>query len=394
MLRPKTLHSNIWKMYLSYIFQNFFFCIPVIVLFWGDNGLTLTEIMILQSLSSIMIVILEVPTGYIADIFGRKQSLIFAAISFLIAIILLSIGHSFVDFLIAEIFFALSVSMQSGADSALVYDTLLEEGEESKYKKIWGNYVMAGMFALGFSNILGGFIAKYDIRWTIYASIPFFLFATIITFTLKEPPRHKHIFAKGYLWELLKIMKESLGHNKKLRWIMLLSGFIFAMNLSGLWLYQPYFEISGLDIFYFGIVFASFHIVSGIASKFAHAIEEKLKMKLSFLVMILFMAVGYIFMSKIVFWWSFFFVFLFQFVRGFSQPIISDAVNKLTESSVRATVLSLQSLMGRLMYALIIPFIGLIADVYTVTQALLVLGITTFVIGMFFFLLLLRNRVI
>jgi MFS family permease len=309
-----------------------------------------------------------------------------------IAITIYSLGHNFYHFLVAEIFFALSMALSSGADSAFMYDTLKDLGKEKQYKKVWGNYMMYGMIALGASNILGGIIGKYDLRWTLYASIPFFFLSMLTTLTLKEPQRHKRIFKQGYLWELFKIMKESLWENIKLRWLILFAGIAFAMNQAGLWLYQPYFEISGLDIAYFGVAFSLFHIIAGLASKFSHIIEAKLKLQLSLVLIILCTALGYFLMSYIVFWWSFIFIFLFQFVRGFSQPVIADAIHKVTDSSIRATVLSVQSLMGRLFYAILLPFIGWAADVYTITQALFLLGILTVGLGVVFGIMLWKNK--
>ena len=85
-LGEKKLQSNIWKFYLFDIFGAMLFAVPIIVLFWQENGLSLTQIMILQSLFSIAMVILEIPTGYLADIYGRKNILLLSAISFLVAV--------------------------------------------------------------------------------------------------------------------------------------------------------------------------------------------------------------------------------------------------------------------------------------------------------------------
>jgi len=49
------------------------FFVPIIVLFWQENDLNLTQIMILQSLFSLTVVLLEIPSGYFADVFGRKN---------------------------------------------------------------------------------------------------------------------------------------------------------------------------------------------------------------------------------------------------------------------------------------------------------------------------------
>jgi len=388
------LRSNIWKYYLYEIFAGMFFSIPIIVLFWQNNGLSLTEVMVLQSIFAIIVVALEIPTGYFADIYGRKQALVLSAISSFIAISAYSLGHNFYQFLIAEIFFAISVSFASGTSSAFIYDTLVDLKEEQNYKKIWGNTLFVGMIALALSNVLGGFIAKIDLRYALYASIPFFALLIPTSLSMHEPQRHKTIFEKGYLRELFKIIGVVLIKNEKLRWLIVYSGVVYAFNQSALWLYQPYFKLSGLDIAYFGLVFASFQIVAAISSKYAHKIEEKLGQKYSLAMLILLVSGSYFLMGNFVFLFSFSFSFLQQFVRGFKSVVVTDYINKLATSDMRATVLSAESFVGRLLYASIIPIVGYVADIYSLIQAITILGFTTFVSGIIILVMLRKDRVI
>jgi MFS family permease len=390
----KQLESNIWKFYIFQIFRNMVFFLPIIVLFWQANGLSMTEIMLLQSIYAICIVILEIPTGYFADIFGRKYSLAIAAISLFFGALVYSLGTNFYVFLIAEICWALGNSFASGSDSALLYDTLKNLKREKEYKKIYGHAIFLLMLSIGFGNILGGFIAKVSFRWTFYALLPFFLLLIPLSLSMHEPKRHKLIFKKGYLWELLKIVKQILLKNKKLRWVLIYAGTIYALNQASLWFYQPYFSLSGLDIVYFGIVFASFQFVAAIASKYSYKIEEKLGERKSLIMLIIFIAAGYLLMSNFIYLFSFTFAFFHQFSRGFFKVIFTDYINKLTKSDIRATVLSVKNMIGQLIYAIIIPFVGWIADIYTIIQALTVLGITTLVIGFVMLLVLYKNKVI
>ncbi|MBI2661945.1 MFS transporter [Candidatus Woesearchaeota archaeon] len=393
-LEKKKLQSNIWKFYLFDIFGAMLFAVPIIVLFWQENGLSLTQIMILQSLFSIAMVILEVPTGYLADMYGRKNILLLSGISFLIAISVYSIGFNFAQFLVAELFFALALSLYSGTSSAFVYDTLTELKQENEYSKIWGKAKYYGLLAMAFSQIIGGFVGDINFRWTFYLSIPFYILLIPITLSIHEPKRHKLIIEKSHLHKLSRIFKFSLFENIKLRWLIVFSAVIYALNSAGLWLYQPYFKLSGVDIAYFGIIFASFQIVAAISSKYAYKIENKLGAKISLIALVPIIFIGYLLMSKIVFLFSFVFIFLFQFVRGFSEPVISDYVNKLTISDIRATVLSVQSLVQRLLYALLIPFIGWIADVYSLLQAFTMAGIITFISGAIILFILHKDKVI
>jgi MFS family permease len=390
----KKLKNNIWKLNIFQVFSNLAFFVPIIVLFWQKNGLSMTQIMFLQSLFSVVVVLMEVPTGYFADIFGRKKSLMFSGIFLFLAMSVYSIGGSFFHFLIAEILWAFGISFASGSDSAFIYDTLKDLKRENEYKKIWGNSIFFLLLAIALANILGGFIGEINFRFTFLFTLPFLALLAPLALSMEEPTRHKLIFKKGYLWELFKIIKYTILENSKLRWLIIYSGIIYAFNQSALWFYQPYFSLSGLEIIHFGIIFASFQIVAAITSKYAHRMEEKLGEKYSLGILFFLTGISFLLMSNFIFLFSFSFAFLQQFVRGFHKIVIDDYIHKLTSSEARATIISAKNMIGQLIYALVIPFAGWIADVYTILQAMTVLGITILAIGLFSLIFLRKNKVI
>ena len=371
-----------------------FFSIPIIVIFWNNNGLTLFQIMLLQSFFSIFTVILEIPTGYFADIYGRKVAITLASIFLTIGIITYSLGHNFIQFLLAEIFMALFVSLSSGTMSAFVYDTLQNLNREKEYQKIWGNTFFYGMLALAISSILGGFLAKIDLRLTLYASIPFFIILIPLALSFQEPQRHKLIFEENYFKKILKIISSVLLKNNQLKWLIIYSSIIYAFNQSALWLYQPYFKLTGLNIIYFGIVFASFQIIAAFSSKYAHKIEKRLGKKYSLTMLIFLVAGSYLLMSNFIFLFSFSFCFIQQFVRSFKNIIFTDYINQLTTSDIRATILSVESFFSRLLYALIIPIFGWLADIYSLQQALSIIGLTALISGIIIVISLKKVKVI
>lgn len=394
MNKRTSLEQNIPKLYLFQILRGAMFSVPVMVLFWQDNGLNLTQIMVLQSVFAILMVILEVPTGYFADLYGRKISLSISTITLIMGISIYSIGSCFMHFLIAEIILGVSNAFSSGTTSALLYDTLKNLNRENEYKKLWGKTTSCGLITLAITGIVGGFISQIDLRYTLILSIPFFILMIPVVLSTVEPERYKRIIKKGYVKEILKLVKTILVENRKLKWIIIYSGIIFAFGQSALWLYQPYFELSGLNVIYFGVVFASFHIVSALSSNYAHRIENKLGNKYSLLMMIFLIATSYLLMSSFVFLFSFTFCFIQQFVRGFKSIVITDYINNLVGSDIRATILSIESLVCKLLYAMVIPIIGYIADVYSVVESLWVLGITTLVIGVFILLFFRKLKVL
>ncbi len=393
-IHKRKLESNIWKFYVHNVLASMFFSVPVMVLFWQENGLSLTEVMVLQSLFAIATVILEIPSGYFADIRGRKQTLVISGSGVFAGISVYSMGHGFYDFLVAEMIFAVGVSLLSGTMSAMVYDTLKNLEREDAYRKVWGNGRFWGMLSLAAANIMGGLIAEVELRYTLYASIPFFGLLVPLTLSMNEPRRHRLIVEKGYTRELLKVIRVALIGNAKLRWLIIYSGIVFAFNQSALWLYQPYFKLTGLNVAYFGFVFACFQVVAALSARYAHEVDRVIGRRHALSMLIFLLSASYFLMSSFMFRFSFLFCFLQQFVRGFKSVVITDYVNQLSASDTRATILSMETFVGRLCYAAIIPFVGWIADVYTLTQALSVLAVSAAICGTIILACLRRSGVV
>ena len=142
------------------------------------------------------------------------------------------------------------------------------------------------------------------------------------------------------------------------------------------------------------MIFALFQIVAAFSSRYAHTVERLLGLKVTIGMLLFLVAGGYLLMGNIIVIASFAFCLIGQFVRGISTPVMEDVIHGLTTSDMRATILSAQSFVGRLVYALIIPILGWVTDAYTLTQAITALGITTLLIGIFFLVVFRRIKII
>ncbi len=393
-MTDERLRSNIWKFYAVKACSGAAFFVPVIVLFWQQNGLSMTQIMLLQTLFSIAVVLLEVPTGYLADRIGRKQTLAYAGLFMFVSVVIYGLGDGFAMFLVAELLWAVGISLQSGTDAAIVYDTLKGLGEEHAYKRIWGHAMFLYLLSDAVANIAGGFLGVTNYRWTFFAMAPLLFLTIPLSASMEEPKHYKRVVKKGYLHDLLTIIKETVIRQPRVRWIIIYASVVAAFNGAVLWLYQPYLQLSGIQIAYFGVVFASFQLVAALSSQYAHKVEAALGKQFSLAMLIVLVGGSYLLMSNFIWLFSFSFAFLQQFVRGFSKVVVSDYLNEMTTSDIRATILSVESLGERLVYALIIPFVGLMADAYTLVQTLTVVGVTVLVLCVPLLLVLRKTHVI
>lgn len=379
--RRTKLKKNIWKIYLLKLIGAFGLFTPVIVLFLQENGLSMTEVMILQSAYSVAVVLLEVPSGYFADHLGRRKTLLIGSSFMTLGIGVYSLGQGFWSFLVAELTFAFGGAFYSGADSAMLYDSLKEMGRETEYKKLWGKTGSYALVSTAAASILGGLIAEYSLRLTLTSMVPIYLATLPICYSMTEPKREKKVAEEGHLREVIKTGKETFLHKKRLRWLIVYSAIITLLIKGAYFLYQPYFKQASIPIAWFGAIFAGLNVFSALASRYADEIEEYLGLKTSLVSLVGLTGFAFLLFGQIAAVYSLIFAFIHNFVRGFYSPVISDYVNKITESRDRSTVLSFQNLTGRIFYASTLPLIGLITDSFGLKAAMNSLALTTFLLG-------------
>lgn len=137
------MSKNVLKYYFFQAFRGICFFLAIMVLFRQDNGLSMAEIMLLQSIYAISIVVFEVPTWYFADMISRKKSLILWAIVWFLWLLAYSLANWFWTFAIAEILLGMSACFTSGADEAWLYDELVAERKEEDLKRSYDMEILS-----------------------------------------------------------------------------------------------------------------------------------------------------------------------------------------------------------------------------------------------------------
>ncbi len=371
------LENILRKYYLFKFLSSAGFISAVLVPFFTDwGGLTLFQTQLLQSWFMLWIFILEIPTGAVADYFGRRYSLI-AGMS-LITIITILYGSTphFGVFLFAEFVYALATSLISGADEALLYDTLKQFGKEGESKKIFARANNAHLLGVLVSGPIGSVIASYLFINSpmILSFIPYGL-AVIVGLTIPEPKVKEKISESLRYVEVMKTGVLYLIKSKGLRHIVADMVLVAIPAYFVIWYYQPLLRKIQIPLFYFGFVHATLLLSEMIVSHYFEFLEKlfgnsRRYMKMSALL------VGVSFILAGVYP-HFISVALFIVMAGgfglTRRLFVSTHVNKLIPSTKRATVLSSISMLRRFALAIVTPFIAFIADV-SLQSALFILG--------------------
>lgn len=371
---PGTVHPNIIRLYLIKIAKWFMLYMPIVVPFYESNGLGMKDIMILQAIYSVAIVVLEVPSGYLADVIGRRKTLILGAAFGTVGFTTYSLSHGFIGFLIAEVILGIGQSCISGADSAMMYDSLLEKGEEKKYTRFEGRITSLGNIAEALAGILGGLLATITLRVPYIAQSFVAFIALPAAITLVEPARKVPLIKAG-MAEILRIARFAVIEDRPLRRNIFFSAVTGTATLTMAWFAQPFFEYAKIDLAWFGLLWTALNLTVAVTSYTAHRIETRLGYRWSVALIALLIPAGYLVLSGFHMPVGIAVLFAFYLVRGFATPVLKDYINRVTGSNIRATVLSVRNFIIRLLFALTGPLLGWIKDVYSLPQALALAGV-------------------
>lgn len=358
---------------------------PIIVLFYEDNGLGLKEIFLLKSVYSIVLVALDIPTGYLADAWGRRNCLLTGCLVAFGGYICYSFSYTFGAFFIAEILLGIGQSLVSGADSALLYDTTLAHRRENEYLKYEGKVTMIGNFSEALAGIAGGLLATSSLRLPFYCQIGIAFIGIPASVCLIE--HHVKTKITNPVKNIFQIIRYSLFTNKRLCYDIMFSGIIGMATLTMAWFVQPLLKQIGLPTGWFGVVWTVLNLTVGISALYSDKLNSWLGENKTYTLILLFITGGYISVSFSINYFCLFLLFLFYIVRGFATPILKGYINRQTFSEMRATVLSIRNFIIRLFFALMAPFLGWLSDSWSLALALQVTAVIIFIPGMIFLLL-------
>ncbi len=341
---PETKYnSNIRKSYAYSFMKSFTLLSGVLVPFftiWG--GITFAQIMILQAVFTFSMFLFEVPTGVIADKFGRKTSLILSGAVTGVAALVYASHPSFWIFVLGEILWAIGSALASGADSALVYDSLKQDGQEIKSKSVFNRMETVGLLAMVISAPIGSLAAKqFGINWAmLLTSIPMFI-AVIIGLTFKEPP----IIQKGEQRNYFKILKTGMAYFKNHKILRILTidyVSIIALSFFLVWVYQVILKKFNFPLEYYGFVHGAIVIAEIIVLNSVIKIETAINSKKRY-ILLSSLLVGVCYLILAFSMNIYIAIACMLLIAGFGltlKPLFQNYMNKYIESEQRATVLS------------------------------------------------------
>ncbi|OPB30931.1 MULTISPECIES: MFS transporter [Pseudomonas] len=368
------------------IFMNLDVQRSLFVLYLLQIGITQGEIGILQSFLFFSAVALEIPSGLLADRYGRKFSLIIGFLGLFISGIGFMLFSSFIPFAIIFCLFGASIAMGSGSDRALLYDNLLAEHRADEYPKILSRARAIGAVSLGLSMLLGGVLQE---TWSWNSVYIFFaiskLIGAIVAALTPEmkllssslPPHKTSCSDNKATLGRFTLLIDFFRSKKGALLIPLFIGFaLFELSTVPLFIYgQPFFATQGLNVTMIAAIYAAIEAASAamfiaagfICSRFSlGAIALTTTSVVTFLLFILSLNTGTI-TSIIIF-------LIIMSLPAIYETSYEAYIHDKVESHIRASCLSVANLINSVIIGISYTVFGGLLDVYGFSLTLIIIS--------------------
>src|ERR671918_2417576 len=210
---PHVLRRRLGPLYLATFLQNLALWVPIEKLFMTTIGFTSASIGLMASIYAVVVPVLEVPSGVIADRWSRRGVLILGSLAATVSVVIGGFSQSVGTYLISAAFLGVFFALQSGTLESIVYDTLLEEtGDSGAFERTIGRVRLVESVALVSSALAGGVIAEIaPLRTTYFLTAPLLLASIVLVFSFREPQLHKAEGRESFRRQIATTYRTILG---------------------------------------------------------------------------------------------------------------------------------------------------------------------------------------
>lgn len=334
---------------------------PVMYLYLLSQGLTFTQITFLEALYNITTVLGEIPTGYVGDRIGRRNSLLIGTI--LIAATLVGIGltSTFLGFAVLWICWSAGYNFRSGSEDAWLYDTLTDELDSSQFAHIRGRGQSVALLTGVGASVLGGYLGSIELAYPFFAAAGVTALGIPVLLSLSEPDSYQKASSEDItIPDALHIVRQAVTQHN-IRSFIIYYYVLFAAILYLVFIFvQPVFETVTVNLGVaesqveqlIGWYFAAISLLGAVFSYYSGTIKDRIGIQTWFLVLPFSIATGLVAiylvppLALVV-------LLLVQSISDVTRALASQYINDRIESSGRATVLSTMAMISGLT---VIPF--------------------------------------
>lgn len=329
------------------------------------RGLSLTQATFVDVAFWIAAVLGEVPTGIVADTYGRKTSLVAGVFLMSLSIFAWALAPTILLIVLAYAGLAIGVTFLSGAEDAFFFESIQITGRANSYTRLVGlaGATMLGATAVG--SAVSGLFASVDLI------LPFLiagvsLLATLGTaLTFKEPQAEEkgagqtRISYREILRQSFTLMRARPALRSPMLYLAIVPMVALVMETFFL---QPQAVRLGVPIAGIGVLVMATQFTNMAGSTWADKIATRLGEGRVLFIIPGIIVISLILLAAFQVFFSLLWIAVISFVTAVLRPLVLNRIQSQVSDNVRATILSMESLMATMLLTVSEPILGVIAD--------------------------------
>ncbi len=383
-----------YKFSLYGFLKNLRFFDAFFILFLLEKDLSYTQIGTLYAIREIFINIFEIPSGVLADTYGRKKSLIASLFAYIVSFFIFYISSGFYTFLLAFILYGVGDAFRTGTHKGMIMDYLKLKGWEKQKILYYGHTRSWSQIGSAISSLIAGLIVFYSGVYSsvfIYSIVPYLLNLILIISYPRELDKTSLIDKKDFGFiksikalaitlkrpNVLNIVNTSALHTAYLRAI---KDYIQPLMVKVAMIIPVFFDDSiekknGLIV---GFLFFLLYFITSKASKMASKLEHLKGYNIVFVTLVT--GFGFGVFAGVFYYFGIWILSLILFVgiyiiENIRKPILTGYIADNVPNDSLVSVISAQSLLKTIIASVLALSIGVLTDCYGLGIALVVLSI-------------------
>lgn len=338
--------TNILKLLAIRFFQSLIPAYVIERLFWEDRGMTIPMVVYAEIIFAVTVVLFEVPTGILADRWGRKKLIALSALLGCFEFLILVFAHEFWHFAAVVFLAGIATTASSGSENALLYDSLRATGEEGQFEKHLGRLGAVDFLSAMLAALSGSLLAgRFDLELNYWLSFAATLAGLVITLTLKEPERESEPDEAPKMKEYVSASLSFFRRNPDVS-LVLSCGMVAGTCMGFVYeFWQLYLERIHVQVAYFGLFSSAIMLLGLPGSLLAHRLKSRWRYRAPLSFAIAVMAAGFACLAAFKGMPGLAAILAISAIAGIAEPLTAGFLHhRIGDSSMRATLDSFRSL--------------------------------------------------
>ncbi len=347
------------------------FLLPVIYPYYQSIGLTFRDFLIGEAVFSAVVLLAEVPSGWISDTWKRRTTLVLGGFFGVCGYTLLMLADNFWMATTAQGIIGIAVALNSGTNTSLLYDLLHEKGKEDEYRRLDGHRHGISLYGTALSCFAGALLFTIHPKLPLVFDLVALSGAMIAIAMVREPKRFMKSMEKNLFHDMAQTIKYALSGHSEIAGIIMVAATVMCTSKLMLWAQQPYYAEAGLPVAWYGAILAGTFILGGIAGQFSHRIEHwgSNRAALGVMAGTLIIACTALALFTSI-WLGLVLFFMGTLAYAVGQPRINAGINSRVGPERRATILSTSNLMVHMLFIPTSLIVGAVSEKGGISSAL------------------------